>query len=178
MSNLYKKIELLANIAIIAVALLLGAVLVNRYLLSDSKQPNIVESSRKIKPGTVLSLAGVEWGKSQRTLLMALSTTCRYCTESAPFYQKLVNERARYPNARVVAVFPQVIEEAQKYLDEHGVKVDEVRQAAPAEIGVSGTPTLILVSPTGVVVESWVGKLPSAKEVEVLNRFLVENADE
>lgn len=170
MSSLYKRIELLANIAIIIVAVVLGGVLVNRYLLPTSPKPEVVEGG-SIKPGTMIALPGVDWGKNDRTLLVVLSTNCRFCTESAPFYQLLVQEKAKRGRGRIVAVLPQGAGEAKKYLDDLGIGVDEIKQAAPISIGVRATPTLILVDRTGSVVESWVGKLPPARESAVLDRF-------
>lgn len=173
MSDLHKRIELLANVAIIVVAVLLGGVLVRRYLLPASPQPDMAERVQ-IKPGTKLSLPDVDWGRSERTLLMVLSTNCHFCTESAPFYQRLAQEKARHGSVSLVAILPQGGDEAQKYLSELGVPVDEIRQATLKDIPVRGTPTLILVDRTGGVVDSWVGKLPAEKEAEVLNRLLVE----
>lgn len=173
MSNLHKRIELLANIAIIIVAVLIGGVLVKRYLLPTSPRPEVADGG-SIKPGTKLALPGVDWGKSDRTLLMVLSTNCRFCTESAPFYQQLAQEKAKRGRGSIVAVLPQGADEAKKYLDDHGIGVDEIKQAAPNSIGVRATPTIILVDQTGSVVESWVGKLPTAQESAVLNRFFAQ----
>lgn len=170
MSHLYKRIELLANLAIIVVALLLGGVLVRRYLLPASPQTEAVERAR-IKPGTKLSLSGVEWGGRRHTLVLVLSTNCHFCTESAPFYQSLVQEKARHGDVGLLAVLPQGVEESQKYLGEHGITTDVVRQAALDAVNVRGTPTLILVDRNGSVIESWVGKLPPEKEAEVLDRL-------
>ncbi len=167
MGNVAKKIETGANVAIIAVALLLGTVLVRQYLLPQPPRPDPVGSAR-IQPGTKLSLPGVDWGRSERTLLMVLSTTCRYCTESAPFYQRLAREHG---GARLVAVTPQQVGEAQGYLSRLGIGVDEIRQADLDAIGVRGTPTLIMLDGDGSVLESWIGKLPPEKESEVLNRL-------
>lgn len=170
MNSLAKKLELLANVAIIVVALLLGAVLVKRYLLPQPTNARAADA--RIQPGTKLSLPGMEWGRSDRTLLIVLSTQCRYCTESAPFYQRLAREQSRVGRARLVAVLPQSVAEAQKYLGEHGIAVDEVRQVSPDAVGAAGTPTLIMLDSAGSVVESWVGKLPPDKESEVINRLL------
>jgi hypothetical protein len=175
MRNLPKKIELLANIAIIVVAILLGVVLVNRYLLPASPKAEAGGDTR-IKPGMKLSLSGVDWSKADQTLLMVLSTNCHYCTESAPFYQRLAQQKAGRTDLRLVAVLPQVISEAQKYLNEHGVTVDEIGQAPPLSVSAKATPTLIMVDRTGSVVDSWVGKLPPEKETEVLQRFLTGHA--
>lgn len=168
MNNLTKKTELLANIAIIAVALLLGGVLVKRYLWPQAESP---QAQARIQPGTKLSVPGIEWGKNERTLLLVLSTSCHFCTESSPFYQRLAQEKAKKAGVGLVAVLPQSVDESQKYLNGLGVSVDDVRQAGLDAVQVRGTPTLIMADRTGAVVESWVGKLPAEKEVEVLNLF-------
>lgn len=118
MSTLHKRIELLSNIAIIIVAILLGVVLVNRYFLPPSPKSETA-ANPQIKPGTKLTFTDVDWSKADRTLLMVLSTNCRYCTESAPFYHRLAHENIGHDEVRLVAVFPQSIAEAQKYLTDY-----------------------------------------------------------
>ena len=171
MSAWYKRVEFLANLAIIAVALVLGAVLVKRYLWPATPQPLAVERAQ-IKPGTKLSLPGVDWNKGDRTLLLVLSTTCRFCTESAPFYQRLAQENAKNGGVSLIALLPQSVGESQKYLNDLGVSIDDIRQAPLDAVKATATPTLIMVDRTGSVTESWVGKLPAEKEVEVLSRFV------
>lgn len=173
MSNLQKRIELLSNLGIIVVAILLSIVLVNRYLLPATLKSEAVEGAQ-LKPGTKLSIPGVDWGRSKKTLLLVLSTNCRFCTEGAPFYQRLAQQKAKREDISLIAVMPQNINEAQKYLSDHGVAVDQIRQAAPGAVYVRATPTLIMVDTTGSIVESWVGKLPPEEEVKVSNRFLGE----
>ncbi|HEX8561270.1 MAG TPA: hypothetical protein VF668_24475 [Pyrinomonadaceae bacterium] len=169
MDNLTKRLEQLANVAIIIVALLLGGVLVKRYLLPQAPSP---QAEARIQPGTKLSVPGVEWGKNERTLLLVLSTSCHFCTESSPFYQRLAQEKAKKGGVGLVAVLPQSVSESQKYLSGLGVSVDDIKQASPDAVQVRGTPTLIMADRAGAVVESWVGKLPAEKEAEVLDRFL------
>ncbi len=170
MSNgIFKKAELLANIAIIIVALLLGVVLVKRYLLSGNEAAQMRDP--RIPAGTKAALGGVDWAKNHQTLLLVLSTDCRYCTESAPFYQRLTRETAERADVQLVAVFPQEVAEGRKYLENLGVKVNDVRQAAPSSTGAGGTPTLILVDAQGIVKNSWVGKLSAPEEMEVSNQL-------
>src|SRR5260370_10840706 len=170
MHSLFKKIELVAKLAIIAVAILLGAVVIRSFFFSRSQgQPQA--PIQAIQPGTHLSLPGVDWKANGRTLVLALSTQCHFCTESAPFYQGVAQERAKNSNLRLVAVFPQPIQEGQKYLKELGVNVDDVRQSQLETLGVSGTPTLIMANNQGIVDDSWHGKLSSDKEAEVLRRL-------
>jgi thioredoxin-related protein len=175
--KLAKSIELATNVAIIIVAVLLSTVLIKNYLL-PGVQPNAnaPDPPPTIPTGTKVSLQNVNWAENKRTLLMVLSDGCRFCTESADFYKKLAQERAKHNDVRIVAVLPQEVDAAQAYLNRLGVSVDEVRQSPLNVVGVRGTPTLILVDDKGVVTGSWVGKLPAEKEVEVLNRLLVGQA--
>jgi hypothetical protein len=89
-----------------------------------------------------LSLSGVNWEQGSKTLLMVLSTNCRYCTESAPFYQQLAQHNGGRDDVRIMAVLPQNPGEAQKYLSDHGITVDETRQAVPGAEYSRATPTL------------------------------------
>ena len=166
-----RTIELTTNIAIITVAILLGIVLVKNYLLSGPKPDPSAPPT--VPTGTKISLPDVNWGAQKRTLLMALSDTCRFCTESADFYKKLAQERAKHGDVRIIAVLPQDLSAGQAYLNKLGVSVDEVKQSPLDAVGVKATPTLIVVDDKGVVTASWVGKLPPEKEAEVMNHFFV-----
>jgi hypothetical protein len=171
-----KKIELLANISIVIIALLLGTVLVKRYM-SEAVQPAAaVPSAKKIQPGTKLQLPDIDWGRSEETLVLVLSDSCHFCTESAGFYRRLAQEKAESGHPRLIALLPQDVSRGQAYLRKIGVAVDEVRQSALSAVGVSGTPTLIVVDGAGVVKDSWVGKLPPDGETEVLNRLRLVRA--
>jgi hypothetical protein len=166
MNKFVKKAELFANVAIIVVAILLAAVLVQSYLLrrpTTQARPTV-----QIRAGTRLSLPDVDWNYNGKTLVMALSTKCHFCTESAPFYQRVAQERSRNLNLRLVAVFPQQSAESEEYLKGLGVAVDEVKQSELGQFGVSGTPTLILLNNHGIVENSWLGRLNDDKESEVL----------
>lgn len=174
--GILKKTELLANIAIIVVALLLGGVLVKRYLLPSQEAAPGRGADPRIPAGTKATLPGVDWAKNGRTLLLVLSRDCRYCTESAPFYRRLTREAAGRPDVHLIALFPQEVAEGREYLDGLGVSVDEVRQASPSSTGAGGTPTLILVDGGGVVRNSWVGKLAAPEESEVLSQLAGESA--
>jgi peroxiredoxin len=159
------RIETLANVMTVVVSLLLSVVLVKQFLLPG-------RSDRTASPQTAVgtnltrSLPGVDWKKNGHTLILAISTRCHFCTESAPFFKRIENERAK--DVKLVAVLPQPVEEARKYLDGEGVHVDEVRQASLQSIGVAGTPTLLLVDAGGKVSDVWRGKLQPDDEEKVI----------
>lgn len=118
------------------------------------------------------SLPGVDWSKNGRSLILAISTRCHFCTDSAPFFQRIGREKPA--GTKLLAVLPQAVEEARTYLDQQGVRVDDVRQAPLDSIKVSGTPTLLLVDNAGTVADVWVGKLEPSQEEDVL-RVLRKN---
>jgi hypothetical protein len=175
MAALAKKVELLANVAIILVALLLGVVLVKQYLLQDART---APPANQVPRGTKITLSGVDWSGSDQTLLLVLSEDCRFCTESAEFYRRLAQEKARRGGPRMIALLPQETDKGRAYLKRLDVAVDDVRQVPLHVLGVRGTPTLIVVASTGVVTESWVGKLSAEEENEVLSQFRPERASD
>jgi hypothetical protein len=166
--SLSGKIETTANVATIVVAVLISTVLVKTYLL-----PNAVErrtaavSASEVARGKSVDarLLGVDWAKNHRTLVLAISTTCHFCTESAPFFRRL---GAAGTDVKMVAVLPQPVVEAQQYLSGVGVHVDDVKQVPLNTLGVRATPTLLLVNDTGVVTDVWVGRLQPDQEAQVL----------
>ncbi|MCY7348614.1 MAG: hypothetical protein LH614_20685 [Pyrinomonadaceae bacterium] len=72
MSKLSQKAELTANILIILVAALLGAVLIQRYFLSSFKS----ELPERIHPtvGKQMNLPDINWAGQPKTLILALQT--------------------------------------------------------------------------------------------------------
>jgi len=159
-----KKLEMAANLATLLVALLLGYVLIDRFVVH--KPPAAAPS---IRAGDKIPLKDVDWRANGRTLVVVLQKGCHFCSESAPFYQKLAREAVQSGKVHVMAVLPQPPREAMDYLSEIGVPITDVRQVKLGEVNVRGTPTLLLVGNTGVVERMWIGKLPVDKESEVLH---------
>jgi peroxiredoxin len=154
-----------ANLATILVSVLLSVVLVKVFLLPQpSPVPNLAQP--RVGMSLTQSLPGVDWAKNKRTLVLALSTQCHFCTESAPFFQRIQKETAK--GLKMVAVLPQAVDESRKYLEGEGVQVDDVKQATLSAIGVTGTPTLLLVDNSGRVADVWQGKLQQGQEGQVL----------
>lgn len=158
-----KKIEVGANIAIIIVALA-TVVMFARSYKGNQSQP------QQIKAGAQFGLKDVNWQDNGKSMVLVLSTTCHFCTESAGFYRELVGHCQR-EHVRTVAVFPQPTNAAQSYLAGNGVVVDEVRQASLSNVEVTGTPTLLLIDKKGTVQNVWVGKLSEDREREILAKL-------
>jgi len=170
MNNLYKKFELVANIAIILVSITLVTVLAKRYVFNTRNQNEATDQVQS-NVGNKVSQPDIDWSKSDKNLVLMLSNTCHFCTESAPFYQRLVQERTQRDTFRLTAFFPQPVSDGRTYLNGLGVGIDDIRQISPGAIRIRGTPTLLLVNSAGVVTDEWLGKLPPEKENEVLTRL-------
>lgn len=74
-------------------------------------------------------------------------------------------------NGRVIALLPESVSEAERYLEGEGVRVDQVRQVHLESIGVRGTPTMFLVNSGGIVTKIWTGKI-EPQEQELLLKSL------
>jgi hypothetical protein len=120
------------------------------------------QASSRIKD----SLPDIDWAKNGQTLLLALSSSCHYCSESAPFYQQITEQRG---DTHIIAVLPEAVGDSEKYLSKLGVYVDKIRQIPLDSLDVTGMPTLMLINNDGVVTDLWVGQLPVSEEERVLN---------
>jgi len=174
MSNIPKKIELLANIGIVVIAILLGVVSVKKYIIPigvDEGNNNRGVAREADIIGKKISLPDMDWTKSSRNLVLFIQSACHFCTDSAPFYKQLVNKQHNQSNLQIVAASSEPIQTSKAYLDSLGVSINEVRQVDLRSIGVAGTPTLLQVDNSGVITDVWLGQLDSKREAEVLARL-------
>lgn len=126
--------------------------------------PPPIEAGRQLK----LPASASDNGKTASLLLM-LSTNCRFCTESMPFYARLAElpaVREKRVRLSVISLQPPTL--MQEYLSAHGLGVSAVFTVPEAGIAVPGTPTLVLAGADGVVVDSWYGALPPDAEDRVV----------
>lgn len=165
MNGIGKKIEIIANLAIIAVAIMIGIVSYQKYF----KTPETV-GPPAVPIGKKIALSNVDWAKNKKTIIIALQEGCRYCSESAPFYQKLIPE-AEKNNIPIVAVLPHTPDQSQKYLAGIKVSIREIRQSTLDAINVKGTPSLFIVNDKGEVAKGWIGKLPANEEDKVIKQI-------
>jgi len=162
--------EIAANIVLIIGGSLFCVSLVKNYVLSPTQNQS-PKTNRPSLVGNRLSAGDIEWAKSDETLLVVLQKGCRFCDESAPFYQRLTKALSIKPQTRIVAVFPGTQEENKQYLQDKKIEIADIKQLSPSSLGVAGTPTLLLVNNSGVVIDEWRGKLTPNQEEQVLNRL-------
>lgn len=73
-----RYLEILTYISLLAVSTVAPLSLVR-----DSHGTQVPQLQRI--DGSVLSLPGVDWSRDRRTVVLAISSHCRYCSESALF---------------------------------------------------------------------------------------------
>jgi peroxiredoxin len=156
-----KRLEVATNIAILCAFLMVAGLAAKRFWSPSPSGP------REPTIGEKVSLQGVDWSSSGRSLVLALSTGCHFCSESAEFYQRLVPS-ALNAGVQVVAVLPQPIPDSRSYLEKLGVPVPKVVQSSLDSVEVSGTPTVLMLDRQGRIQKAWVGKLRPEQEQQVV----------
>ena len=137
-ARIAEKIQVVANVCVIAAALLF-ILSIGWLFLRQFSFLRVHRSS--IQKGTRITFPDFDWSLSPQTMLLVLSTECKYCTASTPFYRRLVEQTARTRNTRLIAIFPQAINESREYFAKYDVKIDVVRQVIPASVGAKGRVT-------------------------------------
>jgi hypothetical protein len=163
---LWQNLERVTNVAILAacVALVVAAI-----------RPGLAARAPGPPPGPVVGdrlegIDGLELAGHEQTLLVAVSSRCRYCTESMPLYRQLLDWRQE-ERTQVVVASAESAAVTAAYLAEHGVEPDRILEVAAGEIG-TATPTLLDVSRSGEVRVVIVGRLPDAEAADVAARLL------
>lgn len=178
MKRIYRPVQLAANIAILILLPLVAAIAIREFFYDSPAKEEIASTGKDVQARTLanpvsdivgrpVQLEGINWKENRKTVVLYLSTTCRYCKESVPFYRRLLKERTN-GSAKVVALFTQPENEARSYLDLHGIKADDVISSSLRPLGVTATPTVLLVNENGIVSNYWRGKLNEEKEAEVI----------
>ena len=188
MRETYRKLQFLSGIATVIIAILLCVITVKLFF-PTSPTVNIVNMSRpntipgnSISPvntappqmtpiGKAMPLENIDWKNNKKTLVLYIATTCHFCNESSPFYKRLVEKYSDGKNVKLIAVLPQTVDAAKEHLKSLEVNINEVYSAPLKSIGVTATPTLLLVNESGIVTEMWRGKLTGDRETEVLNKL-------
>lgn len=158
-------LDVAANVAILGVCILIGVIGVKKFLLDDPHA-----AAHLLRKGSRIELPGVDWGRADRTLVLALSTQCHFCDDSSEFYRRLAPEAAA-AGVPLVAVFPQSTDEARTHWMSQSLPLTGVEfiQAPAGRLPISGTPTAVLLDRKGVVLRAWTGKQPASGEAEIIH---------
>ncbi|HZS47663.1 MAG TPA: hypothetical protein VFC63_21520 [Blastocatellia bacterium] len=160
------SVEMIANVAIILLCILVGTVFVKNSFF----KPDRAAQQKQNMVGKTISLDGMDPHAANVTVLLALSSACKFCDASTAFYQQLTTLRQK-PGAQfqTVGVFREPVDTAREYLTRKGLSLDSVISHPLSDLGVDGTPTLFVINPNGKIIYASVGLLDDAKQKEVLH---------
>jgi hypothetical protein len=163
------KLEKLGHVAFIAMCLVVTAAGV-QYVLAARSAAAGPARTPPVAEGTTLPLPPDATGGGRAPgLLLVLSTSCRFCEDSMPFYVRLAALPAVESGAlRMSVVSLQPVATMEQYLEPHGLRVSSILTVPQSGFNVMGTPALVIVGRDGVVRESWSGWLNAEEEKTVI----------
>ena len=164
------KLETASHVAVLAVCAVAAYLLLEQRITRQPVPPEAVTAV----VGSKLSLDGVDLSKARLNLVIAMSTSCKYCVASTPFWRKLFKASSRdQSGVALIAVSPDDSSEVKEFFDREGMNPVQIVRASLKQLGVAGTPTIVLADGKGVIKKVYRGKLPSKDELSL--QAIVDN---
>jgi hypothetical protein len=170
MSKVKSYLETATNIAVILGALAVSGVFLLNYLRpNEQRTPRLragFQKGHQLPP-----IPGVSYNEAPQTLLIALNTSCAFCTESVPFYNQLAEAQLKSKSSiRIMTVFPNAEKEVQQYVQTHQLRLASRAAIDLQSLNVMGTPTMLLIDEKGTIVDFWIGKPSEATQRQVMKQ--------
>jgi hypothetical protein len=153
-----KALNLAANACLLVAAGTLGVTVWYKYFHHQTV-PQPITASLLVQAGSIAPpITGISYASHEQSLLLFLSTTCRYCEDSVPFYNKLQGVALRSNDKwNVIGMFSQPGGLVTEFKARVNLEAKVVPGVEFRRFGVKSTPTVLLVDRQGVVKRVWVG---------------------
>lgn len=159
------RLEIVTNVATIVALLVFGTMIIKKQYF-PSRQPNLgVDPQVGAELGTI---RGVDLHSRGKTLLVAISSQCKFCRESLPFYRNLERKSAGGTGVRLVFLHPEADLEFENFLSKNEIVGVPIVPADFKQLNIMRTPVILSVD-SGKINHVWVGKLRESEEGEVLS---------
>lgn len=171
-------LEKAANVAIILTCVAIIGALSYRLFSSPEERRERRPAPPFRVGATLKAIPSDVYSASPRTLVLLLQSSCRFCTDSMPFYRRLIQTRRASGPLAVFAVAVLSSDPADRtsaYLQQHSVDVDHVISVPAATVRDARTPTVLVLNKQGIISYVWVGLLPPEQEREVLRALSGSN---
>lgn len=167
-----KVLERLTTLAVLVAAFLVIGVTVYDRLSPGQPGPSGVVEAAQHLVGKSFPLPGNTGTGRTATLLLVVAPGCHFCSESMPFYQRLIGMRTGSGgDLGILAVMPSVAAEAKEYLSENHLNVDGIVSTSLPKVGLQATPTLVLLDGSRRVSAAWVGLLDARQQDVVVQKL-------
>lgn len=170
--NFRNRLGVIANIAVIAVSAIALFFIVRDRVINRQKFSGL---SDQLSIGKNLSLSDVSWSERQHSVVLAFVAGCKYCADSAAFYQKLNACSQQNGKLQLIGISPHSNAVASSYLTANHIPINAVRKTDFGQLRIQRVPLLMLVGKEGKISKVWAGKLSSQVESEVLKAVSCED---
>jgi hypothetical protein len=171
------SLESATNLAIIAAAIVFIATM-GKVWVDHSRAPEREPTPRYVRGDIVSDLPGMTAGvfaEGNTALFVFVNSACAFCTTSMPFYARLLDLSRGGAVAPIVFASRESRSATRDYLEQNGISGVEIvelgHERAPK---LRLTPTMLLISSTGLVLEQWTGQQSTDGEATVV-RALTES---
>ncbi len=162
----------LVNIAIVALLVIITWKYGKPYVVRQ-------EASPSVKIGNTLRIPSIEWKKYKKNVVLALSTDCKFCSESADFYNNIVSNLPHGGSVGIVAIFPQTVDDSLTYLKSKNIPIPQAnaKQTEFKQIGIVTTPTIYICDDQGQIIDMWTGKVTKSNEHRIYKKLSLNNLE-
>jgi peroxiredoxin len=168
--DLRRNIETVTQILIAVAVVVVGGVVVKRYLFPPPTQMALAMEQAQLLKGTRMIVPDVNWEKNRKSLVFFLRKDCTYCKYAAPFYRELIDEAGKR-DVKYLTILPDSIEEGRKYVQSLDLPIDEVQMGSLSSYKIPATPSVLFVDHQGMIRSVWIGANP-AQEKEMRNELI------
>ncbi len=158
-------LEIATNISVLLMALIVLGSFGWHHIVAKPK----LQLQTGLQKGSILpQVSGVNYSAAQRTLVIAISSRCGYCSESIQFYKQLAEAQGVSGITRILAMLPDGEDEAKQYLQQKQLDLKFISNVNFKDLNITATPTLVLVDKSGKILDFWIGKPSKDVEDQVL----------
>lgn len=144
------------NIGLLVASVMMTVVLGQRLWSQHLSSPPIPPTYQQ--GDTFPQVDSINYGASDKTVVLFVASTCKYCTQNMPFYEELARRRTLL-RTQLLAVGFEPEPTITSYLASHRVQTDAVLSTLSRKFKFAATPTLVVLDSNGVVLNQWVGAL-------------------
>ena len=130
-----------------------------------TERPHTTAAEMGLQVGYHATIAGVSWNQSERTLFLAVRTTCPACNASVAYYRRLFDACATCRGCRDLVVSLEPRETVDAWLRKNHINARHVVTATLSTVpGLHTTPTVAIVDSSGIITDLDIGMLGSDRE--------------
>lgn len=136
------------------------------------RDKQVYETKHETNIGRKFPMDEGEVWVSDLNVVLALRWDCPYCKASLPLYRRILDLAGKSGSRITVQVVTREDPvRLREFLKAEGLNIESISRKSLADLGVMGTPTILLVDSSGTIQDELIGLLP-AERADALIRNL------